>query len=190
MNGLGLAAPNGIRCQRTAVARPCRGSLRLRGLVVDSALHRLEPLDCKGCGQRFKPRNHRARFCSMSCSRATPRVATPDRICENCGKTYSYTGATAPSVFNRRRLCTKNCRDVTQPDIVGRDRARKMYPLEPCEVCGLTGGGRGGIERHHRDRNRMNNERENIAFLCPPHHRAAHVIQRNPVDGRFLRGYR
>jgi hypothetical protein len=38
MNTLGLAAPNRIRCQRTAVARPCRGSLRLRGLVVDKAL--------------------------------------------------------------------------------------------------------------------------------------------------------
>jgi hypothetical protein len=35
MNALGLAAPNRIRCQRAAVARPYRGSLRLRGLVVD-----------------------------------------------------------------------------------------------------------------------------------------------------------
>lgn len=44
MNALGLAAPNGIRCQRAPVARPCRGSLRLRGLVVD--------IECK-CGRMF-----------------------------------------------------------------------------------------------------------------------------------------
>jgi hypothetical protein len=37
MNTLGLAAPNRIRCQRAAVARPYGGSLRLRGLVVDIA---------------------------------------------------------------------------------------------------------------------------------------------------------
>lgn len=34
MNGLGLAAPNRIRCQRAVDARPIDGSLRPRGLVV------------------------------------------------------------------------------------------------------------------------------------------------------------
>lgn len=36
MNALGLAAANPIRCQRAAVARPYRGSLRSRGLDVDN----------------------------------------------------------------------------------------------------------------------------------------------------------
>jgi hypothetical protein len=35
MNLLGLAAPNRLRCQRAAGARPFGGSLRPRGLVVD-----------------------------------------------------------------------------------------------------------------------------------------------------------
>ena len=48
MNGLGLAAPNRIRCQRAPVARPYRGSLRLRGLVVDNFRQ------CPTCGREFQ----------------------------------------------------------------------------------------------------------------------------------------
>jgi hypothetical protein len=75
MNGLGLAAPNRIRCQRTAVARPCGGSLRLRGLVVDTRI-------CVRCGTEFsRPTNERLgqwsrrRYCSIVCYRH--RESTP-----------------------------------------------------------------------------------------------------------------
>lgn len=50
MNALGLAAPNRIRCQRAVDARPIGGSLRLRGLVVDSQWARLIPLGGAGLG--------------------------------------------------------------------------------------------------------------------------------------------
>lgn len=48
MNGLGLAAPNRIRCRRAPVARPCRGSSRPRGLVVDKLQ------ECPTCGRPFQ----------------------------------------------------------------------------------------------------------------------------------------
>lgn len=53
-------------------------------------------------------------------------------------------------------------------DEVKRERAQRMYPLQPCEVCGSE-----KTERHHRDSNPGNNERENIAFLCRVHHMEA-----------------
>jgi hypothetical protein len=66
-------------------------------------------------------------------------------------------------------------RAVTKPDKTGRQRALLLYPdTKPCEVCGKSGRGRGVVDRHHRDSDRMNNAPENIAFLCRKDHLAAH----------------
>ena len=80
MNRLGLAAPNRIRCQRAAVARPCRGSLRLRGLVVDTKT-------CARCGVTFsrspndRPRTwERRRFCSAECYWSRERLPIAERF--------------------------------------------------------------------------------------------------------------
>jgi hypothetical protein len=69
------------------------------------------------------------------------------------------------------------------PDKTGRGRARALYPLEPCEVCGKTGSGRGSIDRHHRNSDRLDNAPENIAFLCRRHHHAAHKLTDGKVGG-------
>ncbi len=53
-----------------------------------------------------------------------------------------------------------------------RARARKMYPLGPCEKCG-----RQAVDRHHRDGNTGNNARDNVAVLC----RRCHMDE----DGRL-----
>lgn len=50
-------------------------------------------------------------------------------------------------------------------DFAGRDRAKRLYPLEPCEICGSKKS-----ERHHVDGDTLNNERANIQFLCRKHH--------------------
>jgi len=54
----------------------------------------------------------------------------------------------------------------------GRDRARRMYPLQPCEICGSI-----RAERHHQDENPLNNSRENIQFLCRRHHKQTHAAR-------------
>lgn len=51
----------------------------------------------------------------------------------------------------------------------GHHEARRLFPQEPCEICGDPLG-----ERHHRDGNPLHNERDNIVFLCHRHHRQAH----------------
>ena len=48
----------------------------------------------------------------------------------------------------------------------GRIRAQRMYPKMPCEKCFTIKG----VQRHHIDKNTLNNSRENIMFLCPKHH--------------------
>lgn len=70
------------------------------------------------------------------------------------------------------------------PDKRGRGRAAAMYPdVQPCEVCGKTGSGRGQIDRHHRNSDREDNRPENIAFLCRRHHHAAHRASDGKVGG-------
>lgn len=63
----------------------------------------------------------------------------------------------------------------------GRKRARGMFPdLQPCEACGSR-----ETERHHRDGNRLNNSKNNIAFLCRKHHIEADRARGE--HGRFIR---
>lgn len=72
----------------------------------------------------------------------------------------------------------------TKEDRLGREIAQRLYPeTEPCEVCGKAGRGRGVIDRHHRDSDRLNNDRSNIAFLCRKHHLAAHRVSDGKVGG-------
>ena len=53
-----------------------------------------------------------------------------------------------------------------------RSRAHKMYPLQPCEICGDTKN----LQRHHKDNNTANNLSDNIQFLCAK----CHLV----IDGR------
>lgn len=72
---------------------------------------------------------------------------------------------------------------VTRPDQTGRARAESLYAIRPCEVCGREPSGRGSVERHHIDSDRLNNGPSNIRFLCRKHHIAAHRVG----DGRIAR---
>lgn len=57
----------------------------------------------------------------------------------------------------------------------GRCRAQRKYPEgQPCEICGVHWDGGHSVERHHRDGNTLNNDLENISWLCPIHHGEAH----------------
>jgi len=56
----------------------------------------------------------------------------------------------------------------------GRTRALRKYPVKPCDCCGES---EKLVERHHRDGNTLNNESDNIIFLC----RKCHMAE----DGRL-----
>jgi hypothetical protein len=59
-------------------------------------------------------------------------------------------------------------------DNVKRKRARRLYPLGPCERCGKP-----GRHRHHIDGNPGNNDPSNIKIVCP----RCHMV----IDGRLAR---
>ncbi len=62
--------------------------------------------------------------------------------------------------------------DAARPD-TGRQRARALFPLGPCEQCGAA-----GVDRHHKDDNPLNNDASNVVVLC----RKCHMH----IDGRAV----
>lgn len=59
---------------------------------------------------------------------------------------------------------------------LGYSRAAAMIPiLGPCERCGAPGNA-----RHHKDRNPLNNERDNLEVLCTLCHLCEHGQKKRP----------
>ena len=58
----------------------------------------------------------------------------------------------------------------------GLRRARRMYPTVNmhCQKCGVSGVD-SPLQRHHRNRNHLDNRPANITLLCGPCHAALHI---------------
>ena len=61
----------------------------------------------------------------------------------------------------------------------GRCRALRMYPPQPCHICGKV------AERHHKDGDTLNNEPSNIEWLCRKHHMEADGRMDRRENGQF-----
>lgn len=73
------------------------------------------------------------------------------------------------AVFKRRKFCCLSCANTRKdPKYIG-GRARK-HLKERCEICGSPNR----RQAHHKDRNKANNEPENIQTLCGSCHTALH----------------
>lgn len=111
---------------------------------------------------RVVPQEQRDRQRAALRGRANPRTAETNR--QRTGERHPRWRGDAP---NKTR---------------GRHRAMFRFPAQPCEVCGeVPVSGTRNIHRHHKDRNPMNNERSNIAFLCRGHHAELHRALRAEV---------
>lgn len=107
------------------------------------------------------------------------------RICQGCGTPLVRRVNERDGQWAIRKFCSAHCWDMHRPIRnrsrgAGRQVANRRISGEPCEVCGMPYGGRGGPQRHHIDGDTWNNARSNIAFLCPKHHQEAHKRR----DGR------
>lgn len=139
-----------------------------------------ECVDCSApVSAKSKGRCRRCAGRAVGESNAQPKRLLP---CQHCGRAFAYEAG------RRERFCSWGCYaagKVTptaeehhswKGDDVGRwagwSRAKRMFPTEPCEICGVADG-----VRHHVDGNNLNNVRENIRFLCRSHHAALHHEQ-------------
>lgn len=127
------------------------------------------------------------------CPKGTKQQPPVERFCIECGQQFFLRWPKESARHGGRRYCTSVCAQrhkwnakAPSPwrrklgerrwaENRSRQRLREMLPAEPCEVCGTTQK----IHRHHRDHDPMNNARENIAFLCEPHHIELHQREWN-----------
>jgi len=169
----------------------CPGSVdALRGRTTGVRLMPSEnPTErcCRDCGASItaKSKTGRCSRCAMAAvGRANARPPVT-RICAGCGEEFTRPAGTP------RTCCSWEChlehREVPRGadhwswkgDEVGYwgryRRAQKAVAAEPCEVCGEV-----NADRHHRNRNTLDNRPENIAFLCRSHHSALHYREDGP----------
>lgn len=65
-------------------------------------------------------------------------------------------------------IARKLARNVARNSALTRRIATRAYPFKCCVVCGLQLGA--SLEAAHLDHRRLNNDPDNLAWLCPTHH--------------------
>ena len=132
---------------------------------------------CLDCNEPISRQNVTGRCRRCAGAFVGKSNAKPHPDCEICG-------AACPTTW--QRFCSWECylagREIPTGanhhswtgDDVGywgaRRRAQNAIPAAPCEACGTP-----NADRHHKDRNILNNALDNIAFLCRGCHSAEHA---------------
>lgn len=151
---------------------------------------------CALCNESYLERASRSRpskFCSPKCRQEASKKRVKAE-CAECGKEFYITLSKAKHAKSGYNFCTRKCKDLSQrvgskldamlPKHYGtasrsRDVYRRIYKetrfVEKivCERCGYCEF-ECGVDIHHRDGNKSNNQKENLVALCSPCHRALH----------------
>jgi Zn finger protein HypA/HybF involved in hydrogenase expression len=145
-------------------------------MALDSRLQLIS--DCVECGTKFQhiaSRANKAKYCSPTCyHKAMSRKGTMEYSCFHCQIKF----LSAPS--KNRKYCSRACvnksaKETFAPKFTTVRKAMvKRNMLKKCENCGFdTYPQLLGV--HHKDRNRNNNNLENLAVLCPNCHSIEHM---------------
>lgn len=140
------------------------------------------PRSCSDCDALISRTNKTGLCVRCQMAEVGRANAKPKPCCAHCGNVCSVVG---------QKFCSRECylKGNTRPtgpahhswrgDQVGnwgaRRRAQKVVPSGNCEVCGQP-----GADRHHIDRNILNNNPTNIAYLCRSHHAQLHYEEDGP----------
>lgn len=129
-------------------------------------------------------RNSGRVFCSMICYGISNRKETP---CKICGKLI-LAGL-------NKKTCSRSCANINRvgikygrlrpKDKVASQRALKMRLLtirgKSCERCGYNKFE--VLNIHHKDKNRNNNNIDNLELICPNCHFEEHYLEKSWLKG-------
>lgn len=131
---------------------------------------------CKRCGKEFyATASSKQQYCSGSCGAKNRTREIYTRVCPVCKKEY----ITFKS--NNRKTCSKECGNQLRTKHNNILVLIKTESLVACSKCGYSKYPN-LLERHHIDRDRINNNLSNILILCPNCHAEVHLESRT---GRF-----
>ena len=110
------------------------------------------------------------------------------KICEFCQVEMvrpRWSNGNLDSAWKTRRFCSSRCygdwilAQKKGKPASGRKIAQKRFPLKQCERCKSTVR----LQRHHKDRNSLNNKADNVEVLCQTCHKNLHM-----AEGSWSRG--
>ncbi len=157
--------------------------------AYQSAQKSVPNAQCRTCGEvfhrspaNFKVQNTHA-YCSKDCYskarksgmaevRKPERPASAELMCEHCGKTFQI--SQTPRYYYQRRFCSKECKrqaHISVGSFVPIELVRRR-DHNRCAACGCADVAI--LEVHHKDRDRQNNNLDNLILLCPNCHTKLH----------------
>ena len=141
---------------------------------------------CENCEKQFlkseiATKETNRHFCSQECYRAKVQAKHMELICDQCGEPFNWRVRNKSSKSGLR-FCSRKCKDQAQrigglviPSHYGttefkyREIAFRNYPKK-CEMCDYDTYEQ-GLEVHHLDGDRQNNDKCNLMVLCGTCHR-------------------
>ena len=150
---------------------------------------------CKECKKEFlveKRETNRDRgiFCSRNCStthyhKHKIRITKePNLKCALCGKEFYRNKSKQKNSRSGLQFCNRNCKNIAQriggikeiqpshySDSIkcGKDSFLNHKIIDKCDICGYSDH-KEILQIHHNDRNRLNNNIENLSLLYPNCH--------------------
>lgn len=148
---------------------------------------------CKTAFTTWAAPSRKAKYCSRGCSNKGSASQAVDIECAQCHKVFKKNQSKLSYSKSGLRFCTKKCKCEAQK--LGGIRAimpahygtanginpnshnyyRNIFSVEElvCHRCGYCEFSC-AIDIHHKDKNRLNNRKENLIPLCANCHRGLH----------------
>lgn len=135
------------------------------------------PKHCERCNEEFVPRSNNVRFCDK-CKEVIKNLRylrKPILKCPTCGSFYIKTGN-----FQKR------CEICGYKQLYAGDYRTIAFENLPhiCNRCGIKVD-LFSADVHHKDRNRQNNNLDNLEILCKSCHHKEHMI-RDARTGKII----
>jgi 5-methylcytosine-specific restriction endonuclease McrA len=131
----------------------------------------LESKICEECGKEYKPASNRQKWCTF-CGEKIKKEKKKEYMKKYHKEHYKKKG------YNQ-----KGENNNSYKTGIGIFRRKKLESVEEeiCERCGSDEN----LLVHHKDRDRTNNDLDNLELLCKSCHQKEHLI-RDPKTGRFI----
>ena len=139
---------------------------------------------CLQCNTPFMARRKFTKYCSSKCAQRFSQAKMTVRLdCAYCGKPFMRNaGDAAKTKYKKRIYCDRECMWADKIRQAPRSKKwgavskwfRRFNRMKCCSRCGYDEE-TGILIIHHKDRNRDNNELDNLEVLCPNCHSLEHL---------------